>query len=288
MMMKDIIQSIVRSKVYAMLWLLLVLVFIACYYPTFQWLNFKYQGQDSYYSHGYLIPFITAYMIYYKREELSRAQVSGSPSGLWIIISALIIHILGVLGDIHFISGFSMILYIEGLSLYLLGADITKKISYPLSYLVFMCPVPDAFINVVALPAKSLSTTLSLHILGYLDIPFIREGFRIIFATSTYVVETPCNGMRSLISFLALGFLFIYFIRANLWKKMLFLVIIPPLSIFLNGIRIALLLYIANRYGPDAASPDSYLHDGSGILVFLVGLIVLMLAYALIHEKKSL
>lgn len=288
MIMKNIFQSIERSKVYVALWSLLVLVFLVTYSPTFQWLNFKYQGQDSYYSHGYLIPFIAAYMIYCKREELSRTELSGSPSGLGLIVGALVIHILGVIGDIHFVSGFSMILYIAGCSLYLLGTGITTKIAYPLSYLVFMFPVPDAFINIVALPAKSLATTLSLYLMSILDIPFIREGFRIQFATSTYVVETPCNGMRSLISFLALGFIFIYFMRAKLWKKILFLVIIPPISIVLNGIRIAILLYIANRYGPEAASPDSYLHDGSGVLVFIIGMAVLMMVYKLIHEEKSL
>ncbi len=281
----DIIQSIAESKISVALCSLLGLVFIACYYPTFQWLNFKYLGLDSYYSHGYLIPFISAYMIYCKREDLSHTQLSGSLSGLWIITCALAIHIFGVLGDIHFISGFSMILYIAGCSLYLLGADFTKKIAYPICYLVLMCPVPDAFINIVALPAKSLATTLSLYIIGFLDIPFIREGFRIQFATSSYVVETPCNGMRSLISFLALGFLFLYFMRARLLKKILFLAIIPPIAIFLNGIRIAMLLYIANRYGPAAASPDSYLHDGSGMVVFIVGFAVLMIAYKLFHEE---
>lgn len=260
--------------------------FIVLYYPTFKWLNEKYLGQDSYYSHGYLIPLITAYMILGNRDELKESSVSSNPWGFVLIILAVLVHIFGVLGDIHFISGFSMIFYLMGCSLFLLGNDVTSKIAYPLLFLVFMCPIPDAFIDVIALPMKAYATTLSMQLLDVIGIPHVREGFRIQLATSTYVVGTPCNGMRSLISFLALGFLFIYYIRARVWKKVLFLGIIPPLAIALNGLRITVLLIIANYYGQDMASPESILHDGSGLVLFIVGFLLLVLISRIIYESN--
>ena len=200
---------------------------------------------------------------------------------------ALVFHILGVLGDVNFISGFSMVVYLAGCSLFLLGRPFTKKIAFPLFFLIFMCPIPDAIIDIVALPLKSMATTLSLYIIDILNIPYIREGFRIHFADTTFIVGTPCNGMRSLISFFALGFLFIYFIRTVWWKKGLLLLIIPPLSILLNGIRIALLLFIAHRYGQEAVSPESYLHDGSGLLVFVIGLGIMLFFLKYINEERE-
>jgi len=100
-------------------------------------------------------------------------------------------------------------------------------------------------------------------------------------------VGTPCNGMRSLISFFALGFLFLYFIRPAWWKSVIFLFLIPIISIALNGLRIAILLFIADRYGQEAASPESYLHDGSGIFVFIIGIILLMLISRKIDNAKN-
>ena len=270
-----------------LLWLLLVISFVACFHPTFSWLHHKYSSSESYFSHGYLIPFVSAYLIYQVKDELRQIALSSSLLGLWVIILALAIHILGVLGDVNFISGFSLVLYLAGCSLYLLGRPFTKGIAFPLFFLLFMCPIPDAAINIVGLPLKSMATTLSLYIIDILNIPYIREGFRIHFAESTYIVGTPCNGMRSLISFFALGFLFIYFVRTVWWKKGLLLLIIPPLSILLNGIRIALLLFIAQRYGQEAASPESYLHDGSGLLVFIVGLGAMILFVRYINEEKA-
>ncbi len=267
--------------------MVLFATFLACYFPTFKWLNEKYLGQDSYYSHGYLIPFITLYMIIGKRAELRESTIISNPWGIFLIVFSLLVHIFGVLGDIHFISGFSMILYLAGCSLFLLGNDMTRKLAYPLSFLVFMCPIPDAFINVIALPMKSYATSLSIQILDVIGIPHIREGFRIHLATSTYVVGTPCNGMRSLISFLTLGFLFLYIVQARFWKKILFLGFIPPLAIVLNGLRITALLFIAKTYGQEMASPESILHDGSGLVLFIIGFLLLMLVSKMIHEEST-
>lgn len=265
----------------------LILSFILCYHPTFLWLHYKYSLEESYFSHGYLIPFVSAYLIYAMKNELARIPRSSSPVGLAAIILALLIHILGVLGDINFISGFSMVLYTAGCCLYLLGGQFTKKISFPLFFLVFMCPVPDGIIDTVALPLKAMATTLSLHMIDLINIPYMREGFVINLPGSTYVVGAPCNGVRSLIAFFAVGFLFLYFIRSAWWKKGILFLLIPPISIVLNALRIAILLFIAHRYGQQAAAPESYLHDGSGLLVFIIGIGALVLFVRKINEEDA-
>jgi exosortase len=265
----------------------LAFLFVLCYHPTFLWLHYKYSLEESYFSHGYLIPFVSAYLIYAMKNELARIPRSSSPIGLIVIVAALLIHILGVLGDINFISGFSMVLYIAGCCLYLLGGQFTKKISFPLFFLVFMCPVPDGIIDTVALPLKAMATTLSLHMIDLINIPYMREGFVINLPGSTYVVGAPCNGVRSLIAFFAVGFLFLYFIRSAWWKKGILFLLIPPISIVLNALRIAILLFIAHRYGQQAAAPESYLHDGSGLLVFIIGIGALVLFVRKINEEDA-
>ena len=276
-----------KTRKYPILWFLVGVSFIACYLPAFQWLHYKFQGQDSYYSHGYLIPFVTAYLIYLRRGEISRASVESSSLGLVAVVLALMAHIFGVVGDINFVSGFSMVLFCFGCSLYLLGAPITRIIAFPLFFLVFMCPIPDAYINIIALPTKSMATGIALAMMDMVGIPYIREGFLVHLANATFVVGTPCNGMRSLIAFTALGLLMLYLFRTAWWKKALFLALIPLLALLLNGARIALLLWIAYTYGEKAASPESYLHDGSGLLVFVIGFIAMVLVLRKINEEKN-
>ncbi len=260
--------------------------FVFCYSGTFLWLHHKYQGPESYYSHGYLVPFISAYLIYQLRNRISAAPLSSAPVGIIIIVLALAIHVFGALGDINFISAFSLVIYLTGCSLFFLGRAVTKIIAFPLFFLVFMCPVPDAYLNVIALPLKSLATSCSLSIIDLLGIPYIREGFRLILPDAIFVVGTPCNGMRSLMSLSAVGLLFVYLIRSVWWKKLIFLSLILPFSILLNGLRIAVLLLIAYGFGQNAADPESFIHDGSGIMVFIIGLCFLILVGRKINEEK--
>ncbi len=266
---------------------LLLIAFVAVYYRTFLWLNYKFLLPESYYSHGYLIPIVSVYLIYIRRTDLRNIPLTSDPMGLILITASLLLHVLAVLAHVNFVSAVSIISYATGCSLFLFGRAVTKGIAFPLFFLIFMLPIPDSFIDFIALPLKSMATTCALGIIDFMGIPYMREGFRIHFADSSFLVGTPCNGMRSLIPFLALGSLLVYFVSASWWKRSLFLVAILPLSILLNGLRIATLLLIAKYFGQQAASPESYLHDGSGLVVFVLGLLVMILFIRNMHEAKK-
>jgi len=277
-------NSIAYNKAAGFSFLLLLICFISCFYHTFGWLHYKYSYVDSYYSHGYLVPFVTAYLIYLNKEKISTIQLSSNSSGLLIIVSALIIHILAVICDINFISGFCMFLYILGCCLYLFGINLTKQIAFPLFFLLFMFPVPNAFLNYIGLPTKSMATHIGLLFIDAFNIPYLLEGFRIDLTHTTLVVGTPCNGVKSLISFLMLGMLAIYFIRLHIWKKVIIFLCLYPLTILVNGCRIALLIFIADKYGIEKASPESYLHDLSGLIVFVIGFVILLLVISIFKK----
>ena len=261
--------------------------FALCYFSTFIWLHHKYQGGESYYSHGYLIPLVTAYLIFRQKSRLSAMPLSSAPIGLLIIVISLAVHVFGVVGDVNFVSAFSLVMYLIGCSLFFWGKDITKVIAFPLLFLFFLCPVPDAYLDVVALPLKSMATTFSLSVIDLTGIPCMREGFRLHLPGSIFIVGTPCNGLRSLIALSTVGFLFVYFLRSSWWKKMFFLSLIPPVAIVLNGLRISALLLISYAFGQEAASPESLVHDGSGIVFFLIGLMALMLVGRQIHNEEK-
>jgi len=250
--------------------------FIICYYQTFLWLHYKYSQQDSYYSHGYLIPFVSAVIIYLGKGKLAEVEKTIDSIGLGLIVFALVSHIVGTIADINFFSGFSMFFYILGASLYLLGREATKHIAFPIAFLLFMFPIPDAVLNYLGLPTKYLATAFGLKIIDLIGIPTLQEGFRITLTNTSLVVGTPCNGMKSLISFAALGVLFVHFADLKVWKGLIILGCIYPMAVLLNGLRIAILVYIAANYGMEKASAESYLHDLSGMVVFVLGFLALL------------
>src|ERR1035437_8355448 len=88
---------------------ILFFLFIFAYFPTLQWMWERWFERDSYYSHDILIPFITIYLIWQKRDVLKNLKLEASPWGLRLFITGIIIHMLSLLFRIYFTSGFSMI-----------------------------------------------------------------------------------------------------------------------------------------------------------------------------------
>ena len=117
-------------------------LFVYVYHETFLWLYERYVNPDSHYSHGFLIPFVSAYLIWAKKEQLWQIIPSSSSAGLILVILALLVHVGSIWTHIFFTSGFSIWVLLVGLSLYFYGTEITKKIAFPLGFIVFMFPLP--------------------------------------------------------------------------------------------------------------------------------------------------
>ena len=257
--------------------LLSLACFIYAYHQTFLWLYERYTNPDSHYSHGFLIPLVSGYFIWRKRDELQNIVVSSSRIGLVLIALALLIHIGSVWTHIFFTSGFSILLFFIGLSLYLFGPEFTKKISFPLGFLLFMFPLPMGAIGAFSFPLKLMVSNLAASILNIAGLPLFREGAVIHLAKTTLTIDDPCSGIRSLISLLALGALIAYISDTNILKKGILFASAIPIAIFTNVLRVCALILAANWWGGQWAMPEHWFHTASGMGVFGISMILLFL-----------
>ncbi len=255
----------------------ILLLFILCYHSTLAWMLQRWGGIDSYYSHGYLVPFISAYLIWLKREDLKKKQLTYSPAGLILVLFAILLHVMGTVLYIFSLSGFSMFLFIIGGVLFILGRDITRTISFPLLFLVFMFPLPLAVLSAVSFPLKLLVAKTGVMITQLVGIPVIREGFDLTIPGGNMVVGNPCSGLRSLVAFLALGAVMAYLTDTSFLKRIIIFLSAIPIAILSNVIRVPGLILIAHYGGMKAAAPESILHTLTGMLVFVLGFILLLL-----------
>ena len=253
-----------------------MVLFIALYHSTLAWMYGRYVSSESYYSHGFLIPFVTAYLIWRKREQLRDEDPGLSWLGLSVIAIALVLHVFGTVIYVFSVSGFSIFLLILGLSLFLLGKRITRIILFPLAFTIFMFPLPSAFISVISFPLKLFVAKSGAWIAGLIGIPVYLEGFYISIPTGSLLVGNPCSGLRSLITFLALGSILAYLSPLSLWRRGLILFFSVPTAIVSNVIRVPVLIIISHYWGLEAAMPGGLWHDGSGIMVFVIGFVLLI------------
>jgi len=264
----------------------IIVLFVISYYSTFTWLYERFTGADSYYSHGFLVPLVTVFFIWRKRGKLRTLPQGYSIRGLALVVWALLLHILSIWTHVFFTSGFSILFLVFGLPLFLFGKKITKEILFPLSFLIFMLPLPIKGVNAFSFPLKMYVTKFSVGLVSEMGIPAFRQGFHIYLSNASLTIGNPCSGLRSLISFMALGAIFAYLLKASLGRKVFVFLLSIPIGLFSNMTRVVALTLAANFWGSKTASPGGFFHDFSGIAIFIFGLGLLILFWRLLEWRN--
>ena len=248
------------------------------YKSTLIWMYDRYMAADSYYSHGFLVPIVSFYLIYQQKGNLAKVKSQNSVLGLVVLSCALLLHILGTMLYVFSISGFSIFLLVIGLSLFLFGKEKTRIIWFPLLFSIFMFPMPEAVISLISFPLKIFAAKAGVWITSLFGVPIYLEGFNITISTGNLLVGNPCSGLRSLIAFLALGSILAYLEPISIVKKWILFFLSIPIAVVSNIVRIPILILVSNYWGLEAAAPETLVHTGSGLLVFFLGFLLIFSA----------
>ncbi len=243
-------------------------------------------SKDPNYSHGFLIPFISGYIVWSRREELSSMPIKPSNCGLIVIGFGMLLHIVGNVGAELFTMRFSMIATLLGLSMYLLGTTISRKLLFPVLFMVFMIPVPSIVWNELAFPLQVFAARLSAAVVQSIGIPVLREGNVLHLASTSLEVVDACSGLRSLTSLLALSGAFAYMSPLRTGSKCLLFLSAIPVAVAVNIVRLSVTAVMAHHIGKSAT--EGLVHDLSGLSVFVLAFPMLYCVYKLLLriEKK--
>lgn len=240
---------------------------------------------DPNFSHGFLIPFISAYMIWHRKESLSRLAINPNNWGFVVILMGMALHLVGNLGSEYFTKGFAMILTVGGLSLYLWGRQVSREMAIPILYLILMVPIPAIIWNKVAFPMQLFASAVTVGLVQLAGIPILREGNVLYLANTTLEVVDACSGLRSLTSMIALSGAFAYIVSMRTSFKWILFFSAIPIAVSVNVLRLALTSVLAHFLGAEVA--QGFLHEMSGILIFVVALVLLFGAYSLLSRLEK-
>jgi len=256
---------------------ILLMAFITLFGQTLSNLIQDWLTNDNY-SHGFLIPVIAAYMIWQKRGQLAQSEIRASKAGFFIVFFALCIFILGNIGAELFIMRTAIVITITGVCLFYLGSRTTMLIAVPLLYLMFMIPLPAIIWNKIAFPLQLFAANITSYAVKALGIPLLREGNIMHLPNTTLEVVDACSGLRSLASLLALSAAFAYISNLNAINQWILFFCAIPIAVVVNILRLTFTALLARYIGPQVA--EGFLHDFSGILVFIVALGILYSIYS--------
>ena len=241
---------------------------------------------DPNYSHGYLVPLFSGYVLWQRRQGLAADVAEGSWLGLVVLLGGVATLVIGVVGAENFLMRSSLIVILAGLVLFHGGTRTFSSVAFPLGFLFFMVPLPQIVFNAIAFPLQGFAAQNATTILEMIGIPVLRDGNVIHLSRITLGVTEACSGIRSLISLLALAVAWSYVTLPRGWVRLTLIASAVPITIAANVARIVLTGLIGQYVDPRYA--EGFFHSFSGWVVFLVAVALLVAVQGLLSRAARL
>ena len=205
------------------------------------------QVQD--WGHTLIIPVISGYFVYLRREELSAQPFRPSFLALALVVTGVAAYSASVFGpqalQHHNIRGAGTGIALLGCLLTVFGVRSLRYLWFPWAYwCVFGQYISDRFISMVTERLQDWSAIgahLLLNVLG-LDTDRVGNVLTVHFADGSshpLNVAEACSGMRTLMAFLAIGVAMAALGLSRWWQRALLVLAGIPISIFVNILRVA-------------------------------------------------
>jgi len=250
----------------AMLWV---------YTPVFTSWWGKWMKKESDYSHAPLIPIISIFLLWLLSKQLLDKPIKPSGWGWLFIVPSLAVMLIMSWVGATIPQGLFFPVLIWGMVVLMLGFAVAKIAAFPIAYLYFMCTIPDDILTKVTFPIRMISTIGATIVLNVFGFNAERAGTEISLPSIVVNVASACSGFKTLVAMLALAVLFAYLIEAPLWRRILLIAVMMPMTIVFNALRITAVALVGNYWGSQTMI---FFHDYiSGLLMIVVSIFFLFL-----------
>jgi exosortase len=229
------------------------------------------------YSHGFLVPFFAAFLVWDKRKVLKTTPIEQTWSGIALIVFSIMVLILGVYGVELFTARMSFILLLTGLIATFFGWAMVRALRFPLLVLVLAIPFPAILFNRITFPLQLLASRIASDILPLLGVPTLHEGNVIELPIMKLEVAEACSGIRSLMSLFTLAVFYGYFLEKTTKRRVILALASIPIAVTANVARIVGTGLCVQYWDPDKAL--GFFHEFSGWVMFVVSLACLYLVH---------
>ena len=285
--------------------------FIAAYWAAFYKMSIRWSGGDN--SYSYLIIPLFAYLLWdrrYKLSQGSRLKAQGSRQtedddfarqaeqvklsekygfkfgefswnifGLIPVLFSIGLILIGEVGSVETLLYIGLWGCVVGIIFTLYGWRI-RYLVFPLIILLFIVPLPPFINRMLTFQLKLAATTVSVIMLRASGVSVFQEGNIIDLGVSQLQVVDACSGMRYLMPLILIALLVGHFYGRKLWRRVILLLLVVPVSIFLNAFRIWITGMLTVKGHEELA--QSFFHDFSGWLIFMLATGILVgVAYIL-------
>jgi exosortase len=265
-----------RWSLYA-LWIAMSLVIL--WRPVESIIHFAARNDEA--SHIFLIPFISAAVIYLERRTIFVRPSRGLIGGTLLLVVAAFVGAAAFRWRSSWNASESVaacalaliLVWIAGFVLFF-GLDSVRSARFPLLLLLLAVPLPDFLLGHAVYFLQKGSAEVVATLFDLTGVPFLREGFVFQLSSVSIEIAEECSGIRSSMAVLILALLAAHFYLRSFWRQSIFIVSSLLVMIVKNGVRIATLTILSIYVSPSFLF--GRLHRDGGVVFFLLGLLLLI------------
>jgi exosortase C (VPDSG-CTERM-specific) len=243
----------------------------------------RYASHSELYSHIFLIPFISAYLIWPMRRDLAmKVGARGQGRGAALLLLGAGSAILGgywlavrsgwqpTIDDYLAAMTLSFLVFLCSGGFIFLGGAAMRQVAFPVALLIFMVPFPSLVRAGIEAFFQHGSAGAAYGLLTLSGMPVLREGMEFHLPGFALQVAPQCSGIHSSLVLFITSLLAGYLLLRTGWTRTVLVLAVIPLALFRNGARICVLGHLCVS---DPSWIDSSLHHRGGPLFFVLSLV---------------
>lgn len=225
---------------------------LIAYTTAWSWCIDRWNAPTEYFAHCWLVPLVAAAVVFARREQWRTVAAAPDRRALWLLVPALLLHLLGLQLMIDSWSAASLCLAVPGAAWLTLGLARLRGL-WPVVWLVlFLVPLPIFVEGRLAFTLKEVAVTAGSWLGNLLGAAVVRSGdhLRLPGGNEALYVADACGGLRSLLAMVTITYCLAFFTGPpSWWRRLLLLLVAAPVAVAANVVRIAVLCLFARHFG---------------------------------------
>jgi exosortase len=229
-------------------------------------------AKDEEASHIFLVPVVSAWMVWARRTRLRYCRPTGMLIGPPIVALGWAASVFGFNHAMQAVWHAGAVAVAVGCVLSVLGSGVLFRFFPAFAVLVFLVPVPGSIRQGIAVPLQTATAVATQAIMETLGLAVERSGNMLTINKTDVTVADACNGMRMVFALVLVSYAFAFSTPLRNSVRLLVLAASPLAAIVCNVIRLIPTIYVYG-YFRSIAKP---FHDVAGWVMLPIAFFMLL------------
>jgi len=248
-------------------------------------------AQSNLNSYILLVPFVAARLLLIQQRPAStgyRSSPGGTimlaATGALALVCAYEMRARVSVNDHAGLTTLAYVAFVAAGGYLFLGSRWMTAAAFPVYFLLFMVPLPDAAVDSLETASVLGSAEVAAWFFNMTRTPLLRDGTLFALPGILIRVAQECSGIRSSWALLITSLLASYLFLKGPWRRLVLVGFVIPLAIARNAFRILVIGLLCVHIGPEMI--NSIIHRRGGPLFFALSLVPLSLVLWALRRQE--